>query len=266
MKCTNCGFDLEQGARFCTACGTEAAETQAVSLNPMADKILLALKDNLFLIICILFSIGTAASLVNDGLPVINILLTIFLWLTYSKSRKNIADGTQLRNISGCVYANYVIMNVLAIIFIVCGVIFAFAFSLLSGSADFVNSFVSGFDEAIPGLNALPQAFLAVSGWVIGTVFLFVGVVCLVLNILGMKKVHLFAKSVYMTVNAQCTELENAKKVKGWLIFFAVCEGISALSALTTSVISAVSGGCICAVIILAIVLINKYLVKDEAI
>lgn len=128
MKCANCGFESEQNYSVCPQC---QANTQS---NPAAQKILCVLKDPLFLVICILMSISCAISLAADNLPLINILITVFLWLTYAQSRKEIADAKHLRFISGAVYANYVINYVIAGLVVILGVIFAVAFGLIASN------------------------------------------------------------------------------------------------------------------------------------
>ena len=99
---------------------------------------------------------------------------------------------------------------------------------------------------------------------IIGLIILLAGVASLVFNILGMRKVHLFAQSIYKSAWFENAEYVDIKKVKGWLIFFAVCEGISALSSLASNIFSAASEGCLCAVIILAIMLVNKYFLAEQ--
>ena len=83
MKCSNCGYESQEDFIYCTNCGTAVADAPAVSLNPVADKVLAVLKDRLFLVICILMSVSCVAALMCESIPIINILLTIFLWLTY---------------------------------------------------------------------------------------------------------------------------------------------------------------------------------------
>lgn len=264
MKCTNCGFELEEQSKFCTNCGTQVEAIEPTYISTNADKILSALKDNMFLAICILYSIGTAISLFGDSLPVINILITIFLWLTYAKSLKNIADASHLRCISGCVYANYVIFNVVSIIFMVIGVLF-FIFGLFSSSADFINSFVSNPNAFSFSIGGIEKPFTAASGWLVGIGFVFVGAILLVFNLLCTRKIHRFAKSVYMSVSDPCTELKNPKEVTNCFTFLAVCSGIAALSSLLQSVFAAISTGLSTALFIIIIILINKYFIKTNA-
>ncbi len=259
MKCLNCGFETTADFKFCENCGAPAPDSASTLGDACSDgtenKLMSVLKDNLFFIICILFSVSSVASIVNGGIPVFNILFTIFFWLTYAQAKKGISDAKYLRCVSGTVYANYVVNNVVAIILIVCGIIVTIAFELLAGSANYIGSFFAELGLILPDFGALSQFFIAI----LGLCIILGGVIILVINLLGMRKLHLFAQSVYKSVSQESKEKVDAAKVKSWLIFFAVLESISSLSSLTTNFFDAVSSGCLAAIIILAIVLINKY-------
>ena len=134
MKCPNCGFESERNYPTCSQC---QAEIQA---NPVAQKILRPLKDALFLVICILMSASCLLSLAADNVPLIEILLTVFLWLTYAQSCKGIADAKHLRCISGTVYADYVITYVAAGLVLVLGLIAAAAFGMFLNDPAFLKA------------------------------------------------------------------------------------------------------------------------------
>ncbi|MBE6749930.1 MAG: zinc ribbon domain-containing protein [Ruminococcaceae bacterium] len=264
MKCNNCGFEAGEVFEFCPNCGVPVQKAEAVSLNPAADLVLASLKDKLFLVICILMSVGTVLSLISGNLPVIEILITIFLWLTYAKSLKNIADENHLRCVSGSVYANYVVVNVVAIIIIVCGAIFAALLGTFSNTSEIINSLAVEYGEIIPELQNLPETILGVLGVIIGFVLIIIGVACLLFNILGMRKIHRFAKSVYQSIITQTPEFEYVRAARNWLIFFGVCGAISALSSLTTEIIAALTSLCSASSMIIAVILINKYFIENE--
>ncbi len=279
MKCKNCGFEHSDSFEYCPNCGTAvqkeqttqqqyAAQVEQVSINPAADKILFALKDNLFLVLCILMSASCVFSMSAEGLPLINILITVFLWLTYADARKGIANENHLRSISGTVYASYVITNVACIILIACGVIFGGLFGMIASAEELVAELQSALSEYNLGEYALniadiPQQYIAILGWIVGSVFVFAAVIGLVVNILGMKKIHRFAKSVYQGIIYQNLNFENARSVKNWLIFFAVCSGISALSTLSSFDVFLMMGTvCSTATLIISAILVDKYFVS----
>lgn len=279
MKCKNCDFEHSGSFEYCPNCGTavqkeqtssqpqQVAQAEQVSINPAADKTLGALKDNLFLVLCILMSASCIFSISADGLPLINILITVFLWLAYADARKGIANENHLRSISGTVYASYVITNVACIILIVCGLIFGVLFGMIAGAEQFISALQAALSEYNLGeyeLNIadIPQQYITILGWTVGFVFVFAAVIGLLVNILGMKKIHRFAKSVYQGIIYQNPNFENARTVKNWLIFFAVCSGISTLSTIT-SVDAFLMMGTVCstATLIIAAILVDKHFV-----
>ena len=72
MKCSNCGFETEQGS-FCGNCGcplnsepvplTEAENNRLFTRQ----KILDLANDNLFMVICVCLSVSVGLSLLFDG-------------------------------------------------------------------------------------------------------------------------------------------------------------------------------------------------------
>ena len=106
MKCNQCGFEAAQDSLFCPQCGERMVQ-DASGRSGFADQLLPALKDPLFLVVCILLSISCLLSLSAGSVPLIDILITVFLWLTYAQARKDIADAGHLRCVSGALYAQY---------------------------------------------------------------------------------------------------------------------------------------------------------------
>lgn len=269
MKCANCGFENEQGFEYCPSCGTSATAVPAenISVNPAGDRVLMALKDRLFLTICILLSTSSVLSLATNSLPLLNILFSVFLWLTYAQSRKNIPDVQHLRSISGVTYAYYVIMNVVGIMFIVCGVVFGAVVGAFTGSGEFLDVLEESFLEAGVSVAELgiPLESLGAVGWGFGIAFILAGVMVLITNLLGIRKLHRLAKSVYVSVDYCVFNIENARGAKNWLIFFGVGGVISATSTIANGdLIGALAVGTDAAAVIIASVLVNKYLVSTE--
>ncbi len=277
MKCINCEFEYSEQYEYCPNCGTPRAVEQptaeqpimveAVSLNPAADRVMSALKDNGFLALCILMSISCVLSL-SGGLPLINILLTIFLWLTYADAQKGFANEKHLQCVSGTVYASYVITNVASIILIVCGVLLGVLVGIFAGTAEFA----AGFNEAISQYDLgefafsyedIPQVLMGSIGVLIGVVFAIMGAIALIINIFGIKKIHGFAKSVYMGIMFQNTNFLNARAAKGWLMFFGICSAITAVFSVFSEPVVAIASGCEAAAAIISSVLIDKHLIEN---
>ncbi|MDD6478886.1 MAG: hypothetical protein PUF48_03605 [Oscillospiraceae bacterium] len=264
MKCTNCGFESFDAFGYCPECGTAAPIAEPVSLNPVADKVVTTLKDNLFLVICILMSAATVFFISANSINIIYILITVFLWLTYASGRKGIADNNQLRNVSGCVYADYIITNVISIILIVCGVIFTLLLGLFVNTPELMEELASEIGTLYPEYASVILSLISAAAWIIGVVFALIGVGILLINLFGMRKIHRFIKSVHEGIPMQNPNFANPAAAKGWLIFFGVCSGISTLASLSVDFKVALANGCSAAVMILSAILINKHFVAEK--
>lgn len=265
MKCINCSYENQQNFDYCPMCG--AAQQQFITINPAADKILYALKDNMFLAICILLTISCGMSIISGGLPLINILATIFLWIVLSKSRDNIADANSLRNVSGTIFANYILNYVLFGLIFVIGIIIGLVFSLANNIPQLLNEISAEFymgDYNYILNNSyidIAEPIIAILGWVIMAVFAFVSIIGIVINALSMRKIHLFAKSVYKGVQTGYLDLKYANSAKNWLFVFGILSAISAASSLFDwNIIASLATGCIAVAEIIAGILIKKYL------
>lgn len=260
MKCNECGYESELGFSYCPGCGA-GPQPAAVSQNTAAMTVLAALKDNLFLVLCILMSASCILSLAADSLPLISILTTVFLWLVYAQSRKDIADAKQLRNVSGTVYAQYVLNNVLAVLLLVVGVILAAAFGIIAENPDLMDALLGDVMEIEESAFAVSEMLAALSGGILMVVFAIAAILIAVINIFSIRYIHRFAKSVYQSIQTGVLELKHVSATRGWLIVFAVCSGINALSALADDgLVASLSSVISCAVCIIAVILINKYL------
>lgn len=253
MKCPNCGFESELTYPVCPQCQAQ------IQPNPAAGKILGALKDSLFLVICILMSATCVLSMAADNLPLINILITVFLWLTYAQSRKNIADAKHLRCVSGAVYANYVITYVGAGFVAVAGVICAVAFGLFLGDPAFMEALTAELGDV--DLAPIVEMLAFVPSGLIMAIFLIVAAGMVVLNIFSLRYIHRFAKSVYQSIEAGALKLDYPNVTKIWLFIFGGFAALSCLSSLSDgSLMLALSSGAESGACILAGILIGRYL------
>lgn len=267
MKCPNCLYESEQPFTYCPQCGAQVLADFVPAVNPAASRLLPLLKDNMFLAICVLISVTTVISF-----DVISILLTIFLWLTFAKSRKNIVDANHLRQISGTIYASYVLNNVASIILIVCGAIYTaligYAIYSSPGSLDLIENsltfYIPEFADTLPFKENLPQFINGVFIIAMGIVFFVGGIVSLLINVLGFRKIHRFIKSVHIGVSTNNYELAYLAAAKNWLIFFAVIRCLSTVTALGTGLSDALATGSQAAAIIISVILIKKYLMSNN--
>lgn len=262
MNCSKCGFKIPDDSKVCPFCGQAV---DSVSVNTAANVVFAALKDNLFLAICILITANSAIMLLTGSIQLLQILFAVFLWLTYASAQRGYVDAKNLRCVSGTAYAQYVIINVAATIFIVSGILTAVTFSSIVNTAEFMDVLNATLAEFDLSLNDVPQAIISAAEWIFGLVFVIAGAVVLVINLLGMRKIHRFAKSVYMGVMYQNPNFENPIGAKNWLMAFGVLSGLSAISSLMNSqTLSALAIGCEAAATIIASILIGKYLVKND--
>ena len=264
MKCSQCGYETAQNNAFCPQCGMHLPRQEA-SPGALSAQILPALQDKLFLIVCILLSVNCIMSLSAGSVPLIDILITVFLWLTYTQAKKGIADASHLRCVSGAVYAQYVITYIVAVLVLVVGVIFFIAFNAISGSTAGLWNEVLG-DLAQEEVFAAIMAILpSVSGAVIIVVCALVTVVVMVFNIFTMRYLHRFAKSVYRSIQQGTNAVEYVKAAKTVLFILGGLAAVSGLSSLfdgyfTSFVSNAASAGAS----IIAGLLVRKYLESKE--
>lgn len=272
MKCEYCGFENEKDFSFCPNCGAAAhtaapaeASVSPLPENPAAEKVLQALKDPLFLVLCILISASCVLGLLSGGSDILSILFTVFLWLTYAKARNHIADVSHLRSVSGTVYAQYIVVNVVSILLIVVGVIVGLVLSVLDGDAAFMNELLYEAQLDAETLALFNELSAAVIGLVFLLVFVVIGVVMLVVNLFSNRYIHRFAKSVYQSIASGTLALKHTKTAYGWLIAFGVFSGVSLLGDLSSGNFSTIlSSGASCAAPIIAAILINKHLTSEE--
>lgn len=259
MKCANCGYENEQDYASCPSCGA------AVSSSPAAGKILCALRDPLFLVVCILLSAACLLSLTVGDVPLINILITVFLWLTYAQSRKGVADAHHLRSVSGALYAQYIIYYVAAGLVLVVGLICAVAFGVLGAS---MESFVSALLTAAAGEGSyIPLAGMlsSVSSFVILITCVIVSAIMVVVNIFTTRYLHGFARSVYMSVESGSLALKHVTAAKVLLFIYGGSSALGCLSSLGGGdLMGFLSGGAGGACAIIAGLLIRKYLTAEE--
>ena len=260
MRCNDCSFEQEQIFSYCPRCGS-GPQPAEVCENYAAATILPALKDTLFLLICILISASCILSMSAGNLPLLNILLSVFLWLTYAQSCKDIADPKHLRCVSGTIYANYVITYVVAGFFAVLGIIIAFAFQMLLSDTALLNTFLDSFAELDDYTANLITSLSAIGSTALIIIFLLLAAIIIVLNIFSMRYIHRFAKSVYQSIQKGVLELKHVNGAQTWLFIFGAFSGLSALTELIDSGLDAsLSNAASCAACILAGVLIRKYL------
>lgn len=263
MKCNTCGFESEEQFSRCPQCGAEA-QTAKVSENTAATTVLAMLKDKLFLALCIVVSFSCIMSISAGNLPLLHILITVFLWLTYAGAQKGVADADQLRNVSGTVYAQYVINHVLAVLLLVMGALFMVFFGAVASNVTIQKVLT----EALSGVGVPTDlmGLLSLSGPVVFIAFAVAAAMIILFNFLIYGNIHTFLKSLYISVQAGKLELQNVRKARTWLLILGICSGLGVLdaSAAPTAAAAALSSAASCATCILTWLLIGKYLMEEN--
>lgn len=264
MKCNHCDYESEQEFKFCPLCGT-AGVVETTVQNTLAEKLLAAMQDRLFLAICILLTVSAGIALFSGSVSVISVLMTVFIWLIYAASRKGTVDTNHMRNLSGTIYAEYVINNVLYILLGICGVIIGFALTALTSNPALMNSIKDQLLYSNPMVNMIFGMITAFSGWLIALVILVAVALGLTFNILGLRKIHRLAKAAYQSVENPDPQLvQKAQKANTWLWVFGIFAAVGALSSLLAlNLPDFLTGGSSAAAYIIAALLVKKYIAPD---
>ncbi len=285
MKCNNCDFESQNNFAFCPQCGaaqgnmpqnepemtqapapapeaqifyTPTPQNTAANTGTVSERILTALKDNLFLTLCILFSVSTAFSIFSGSISVINILFTVFLWLTYSKAYNGIASKEYLRFTSGTVFAsyivNYVIAGALAFVGLLVMIFGASSSGLMAKIMQYI-SYESGF-----GYGNLAGGLMTAAAILIGVVFIIAAAAVAVVNFFATHNIHLFTQSVYKSLEKgePCFVKTNTAQI--WLMVLGILSALGAVSSLFSgNLISFIASGSGAAAEIIASIMIKKY-------
>lgn len=252
MRCINCGYENEEDARFCVNCGSGLAYNR----NPLEGIMSRLLKDNLFMVICILYTVGVAFSLLGGEIQVIRILMTIFLWLLYVQHRKGIVDSNYMRCISGTIFASYVVRWVICGLLVICGC-FLIATAILMESSSRWSMVYSAVRPYIDGYNRIGTAYAEVFLTIFSLALIFGSIIAMVINVAGMRSIHRFAQSLYTSFDDGRLNIVKCGTARVWLMIFGI---FAAFSALTSGGAYSLFGeGCLAAALILGSILVKKY-------
>lgn len=258
MLCKKCNAEIEDGATFCPYCAANL--TEGAPKNIITDM----LSDKLFLVMCILLSVGVGLGVIAGSFNVLGILTLIFMWLTFSNVKSGNDIKSHMRGISGTIYAEYVITLVVTVIIGVCLLLCIFAFSFMG--SEFYEEFAKGFAEGLDtsgvaaDLSVFKTGKIAI-GLILAIVFIVMAI--LIVGIISTKKIHSFAKELYQCLDTpEC--ITKAASGRTWIIVSAVFSGMSVVSDAGEGLIAFLAAGCNTAIYVLAAILINKYLLSEQ--
>ncbi|MBQ4117084.1 MAG: zinc ribbon domain-containing protein [Clostridia bacterium] len=279
MKCSYCGFESNRDYQYCPQCGavmekkdagfTPPPQTDFVYETPTPQpehKIVTALKDKLFLVVCILISACCGLSFLGGGLPIIRIFLTVYMWVAYSQTKNNTLNPNHIRNISGTVYASYVVNNVLGVFFIVFGLLFSVLITFITSNAELLTKFYEELEATVGSeiVDLFSQYFVTFAG-LIGVVISVMGIILIVINIVGRKTIHKFIKSTYMNMGMPTEQIQKASKAYVWLLVFGIFNAVSALSSSGDGALMIfLSEAAYSAALIITAILVKKIFLREK--
>lgn len=267
MKCQRCGYENLQGFVFCPVCATPGA------VNTFAwAKAVGIMSGKLFLAICILMTVNSLAALFAGGLPLFNVLFTVFFWIAYSKATGPNASVTGIRGISGTFFSLYVILYVLVGILLLAAVSVARLAFLAGKSMAYLIELMNSLSVNISGMPLVVTANNAIAiAWTLAAVLMFCAALILVYNIFVMRRMHGFIKSSYQNFQSGgVIPVANANLTRIWLWIGGVIGCLSALVGLTTirndaTFWGTVADATMATSYILGAILVGKHFVDNEA-
>lgn len=276
MKCSNCGFENEQ-VNFCANCGADLrkpvsqqcyvapqlAEAQAV-INPVNSLLNFAFKDSLFLVIAILVSVSCVVSVFVSGVPpLLPVLYTVFLWITYAAAHKGDVGAKHIKNFSGVLTAEYVIGYVLAGLMAVLGILVAIIFVAFGRDPFMFEELIHELEKGFPQIAEfeLTVDIMPIAAIVFLIVFVCIAVAVLLINILCIRRVRNFARDLHKSAERGQFFFEKSGSVATILIVLGVFTGVGVLSSLGSGeIIAAVSNGTSAAASIIGSIWLRRYI------
>lgn len=234
-----------------------------IPLEPETKKPILAVKDPLFLVMCILISVSVAFAF-----NIFNLLLVIGMWIAFAcvNNESTLLSGAKL--CAGTMKANYIVLWVVIGLGYLAGVLIILL--TLAAPVAFTNTY---FIDSLLEIDGVGEAFESVilSGVayevVLFIMLLFCGIFTIIMatalifvNIFFNRNVCKFANSIRDNI-ANGTPIIKAKTVSIWLIVFSVFQGLSLLG-LLYDFESLISTGTIFATYIIAYIWIKKHFIK----
>lgn len=269
MKCIKCGNDVPESSALCPFCGNQTVGNNDSSktertISQIREKLSSAFKDTLFLTLCIMVSASAVFSLAFGGIPILLILFAIFLWLIFAKARRNTVDTNSMRNVSGTVFASYIINWVLIGSLVVASIIGILA---LTSADNVINikailrDVLSEADIPFDGMDIISK--MTASSVQIFTTIVIVAIIigCIVatlINIFAVRNIHKFARSLYKSAESGKLVFEKADTATTWFLVLGILNGMSAIAGIG-NLEAFLANGCISASYIIAYALLKKY-------
>ena len=259
MKCTNCGYETDKEISVCPVCNRPIAPSSSFSASsPLAAKLSALFNDPLFLVVCILVTVSAGLGVLSASFDVLKILYSVVLWLIYVNCRGGNVDAKYIRNLSGTVYASYIVTNITAVIGGICGVIGGILLPIAAES-ELVSDLLDALDIGASFLPAL--GLFAATAWLIIIFSVIICGVILVFNYLGRRRIHAFLKAQHIALSCGGENYADLDGAKTWLMVLGVFTGVSALS--SSGLDGLLSTACFAAALIIGSLLLGRHFIGE---
>lgn len=234
----------------------------------------------LFLTLCIMISVLTCVELAFSNVNVLMVLLTIGMWISYSKARDGEKLGTGAVMISGTLKAMKILLWVSTGIFFFAGmvavllsdwfvsdvgdIIDAYLPEITSslesmGIADVdIKSEIFGLLDSLEAMGLSSFEVISIVITAVGIVISAIALIMVLMNVFYFRKLHLCAKSICEYEKGNTDEIIYVNAVSNWLMVLGILSAVSAAISLGGS--SMITEAVTAALYILASVFIKKNL------
>ena len=234
----------------------------------------------LFLTLCIMISVLTCVELAFSNVNVLMVLLTIGMWISYSKARDGEKLGTGAVMISGTLKAMKILLWVSTGIFFFAGMVAVLlsdwlvsdvgdiidaylpeiTFSLESmGIADVdIESEIFGLLDSLEAMGLSSFEVISIVITAVGIVISAIALIMVLMNVFYFRKLHLCAKSICEYEKGNTDEIIYVNAVSNWLMVLGILSAVSAAISLGGG--SMITEAVTAALYILASVFIKKNL------
>ncbi len=188
------------------------------------------LKDRLFFVLCVVYSISCAIGFATSRYTIAGIVIAIFLWIVYSKSRKDTVDVESMRIISGAIFANYILNYLMVAGILLAGSVASLAISAIKSNAELLNPLLDMLRIIFPSAARTVEFIRIVPTEIIVAIIFLVALAVLLINVIFYRRVHRLAKLTYKSIQkADELIIKDTKSITTGLLAFTIISGVQAL-------------------------------------
>ena len=223
------------------------------------------------LVIAILVTAAAVLPWVSGSFDLFNVLFAIGLWMIYgaAKSPDPAMNPSGLKFVSGTARAVRIVMQVVAVILFVCGILFLVASGAVANAG--LDQYLQYALRTEPELAAYAWLFadipFALFMSIFAVAFIVIGIVLQLFVIFFYRNVHKLARSVKESAMTGILRIEKADTVRKWCMVLGILAAIGCVSNVAspdTSFLSVLASGCDAAASIVSAVFIKKYMLAPQ--